>query len=130
DVVAHVVGDHGRVARVVLGNARFDLADEVRADVGRFRVDAAADAGEQAHEARPERETDEGFHRVAESEEQEEHHEETADTKQPNPTTAGPATASPATAPPLKARPRARLRPPRAAWATRTFARTATCMPT
>ena len=34
DVVADVVGDHGRVARVVLGDARLDLADEVGADVG------------------------------------------------------------------------------------------------
>ena len=34
DVVAHVVGDHGRVARVVLGDAGLDLADDVGADVG------------------------------------------------------------------------------------------------
>ena len=35
DVVADVVlGDDRRVARIVLGNAGFDLADEVRADVG------------------------------------------------------------------------------------------------
>ena len=34
DVVADVVGDRGRVARVVLGDARLDLADEVGADVG------------------------------------------------------------------------------------------------
>ena len=47
DVVADVVGDGGRVAGVVLGNARFDLADEVGADVGGLGVDAAADAGEQ-----------------------------------------------------------------------------------
>ena len=32
---------------VVLGDARLDLADEVGPDVGRLRVDAAADAGEQ-----------------------------------------------------------------------------------
>ncbi len=47
DVVADVVGDGGRVARVVLGDAGFDLADQVGADVGRLGEDAAADAGEQ-----------------------------------------------------------------------------------
>ena len=48
-VVAHVVGDGGRVARVVLRNARFDLAHEVGSHVGRLRVDAAAHTGEQSH---------------------------------------------------------------------------------
>ena len=47
DVVAHVVGDHRRVARIVLRNTGFDLADEVGADIGGLRVDAAADACEQ-----------------------------------------------------------------------------------
>jgi hypothetical protein len=47
DVVADVVRDHGRVARIVLGNAGLDLADEVGADVGGLGVDAAADAREQ-----------------------------------------------------------------------------------
>ena len=47
DVVAHVVGDGGRVAGVVLGDALLDLADEVGADVGRLGEDAAADSHEQ-----------------------------------------------------------------------------------
>ena len=34
DVVADVVGDHRRVARVVFGDAGLDLADQVSADVG------------------------------------------------------------------------------------------------
>ena len=38
DVVADVVGDHHRVVRVVLVDARLDLADEIGADVGRLRV--------------------------------------------------------------------------------------------
>ena len=38
DVVAHVVGDDRRVVRVVLVDARLDLADEVGADVGRLGV--------------------------------------------------------------------------------------------
>ena len=47
DIVADVVGDGGRVARVVFGDAGFDFSDQVGADVGRFGEDAAADAGEQ-----------------------------------------------------------------------------------
>ncbi len=46
-VVAHVVGDDSRVAGIVLGNTRLDLAHEVGADVGGLRVDAAADTREQ-----------------------------------------------------------------------------------
>ena len=42
DVVADVVGDGRRVARIILGNAGFDLADEVGADVGALGEDAAA----------------------------------------------------------------------------------------
>ncbi len=58
DVVAHQVGDHGRVARVVLGDAGLDLADQVGADVGGLGVDAAAELGEQRHEAGAEAEAD------------------------------------------------------------------------
>ena len=46
DVVAHVVGDHCRVPRIVLRNPGLDLADEVGPDVGRLRIDAAAEASE------------------------------------------------------------------------------------
>ena len=59
DVVADVVGDGGRVARVVLGNAGFDLADEVGADVGCLGEDAAADAQEQGQQRAAETEPDE-----------------------------------------------------------------------
>ena len=58
-VVAHVVGDRGRVARVVLGDAGLDLADEVGADVGRLGEDAAADAQEQREQRATEPEADE-----------------------------------------------------------------------
>jgi hypothetical protein len=58
DVVPHVVGDGGRVARVVFGNAGFDLSDEVRADVGRLREDAAADTQEQREQRPTEPEAD------------------------------------------------------------------------
>ena len=59
DVVADVVGDRGRVARVVLGDAGLDLADEVGADVGRLGEDAAADAEEQGEQRPAEAEADE-----------------------------------------------------------------------
>jgi hypothetical protein len=45
-VVTDVVGDRRGVARVVLGDALLDLADQVGADVGRLGEDAAADAHE------------------------------------------------------------------------------------
>jgi hypothetical protein len=50
DVVADEICDDRRVAGVVLGDARLDLADEVRADVGRLGVDAAAELCEERHE--------------------------------------------------------------------------------
>ena len=60
DVVADVVGDGGRVARVVLGDAGLDLADEVGADVGGLGEDAAADAEEQGEQRAAEPEADRG----------------------------------------------------------------------
>ena len=59
DVVAHVVGDGGRVAGVVLGDARLDLADQVGADVGGLGEDAAADPQEQGEQRATEPEADE-----------------------------------------------------------------------
>ena len=56
DVVADVVGDRGRVARVVLGDALLDLADQVRADVGGLGEDAAADTHEHREQRRAEAE--------------------------------------------------------------------------
>ena len=58
DVVAHVVGDGGRVAGVVLGDAGLDLAHEVGADVGRLGEDAAADPEEQGEQRAAEAEAD------------------------------------------------------------------------
>ena len=58
DVVADEVGDDRRVARVVLGDAGLDLADQVGADVGGLGVDAAAELGEERHEAGAEAEAD------------------------------------------------------------------------
>ena len=58
-VVAHVVGDGGRVAGVVLGDAGLDLAHQVGADVGRLGEDAAADPQEQGQQRAAEAEADE-----------------------------------------------------------------------
>ena len=54
DVVTDVVGDRRGVARVVLGDALLDLADQVGADVSRLGEDAAADT----HEHREQRGTE------------------------------------------------------------------------
>ena len=65
DVVADVVGDGGRVARVVLGDARLDLADEVGADVGGLGEDAAADPHEHREQGGAEAEALEDLRGVA-----------------------------------------------------------------
>ena len=46
-VVADVVRDDAGIARIVLGNARLDLAHQIGADVRCLGVDAAPDPGEQ-----------------------------------------------------------------------------------
>ena len=43
-VVAHVIRNRRRIAWIVLGDSRLHLTHEVRADIRRLRVDAAADA--------------------------------------------------------------------------------------
>ena len=58
DVVAHVVGDRGGVAGVVLGDALLDLAHEVGAHVGGLREDAAADPHEHREQRAAEPEAD------------------------------------------------------------------------
>ena len=58
DVVADVVGDHRGVARVVLGDPRLDLADEVGADVGRLGEDSAAEPREDRDQRATEAEAD------------------------------------------------------------------------
>ncbi len=46
DIVTDVVGDGGRVARIIFRNAGFDLADQIAADVGTLGEDTAAETGE------------------------------------------------------------------------------------
>ena len=64
DVVADVVRDRRGVARIVLGDAGLDLADQVAADVGRLGVDAAAHAHEKRRQRAAEAEPDQHLHRV------------------------------------------------------------------
>jgi len=64
NVVANQVGHHTGVARIVLGNAGFYLADEIGADVGRLGVDAAAELCEERHEAGTESHADDKERRV------------------------------------------------------------------
>ena len=58
DVVADVVGDHRGIARIVLGNAGLDLADEVGTDVRALGEDAAAQAREDRDQRAAEGEAD------------------------------------------------------------------------
>ena len=51
-VVAHVIGNGGGVAGIILRDAGFDLADQVGADVGRLGEDTATHTGEQRHRGR------------------------------------------------------------------------------
>ena len=60
DVVSDVVRDDGRVPRIVLGYSRLDLSYQVCADVGGLGVDAAAQPGENRHQARAECEAHQG----------------------------------------------------------------------
>ena len=65
DIVADVVGDGGRVARIVLGDAGFDLADEIAADIGALGEDAAAEPGEDGDERGAEAESDQRIDHLA-----------------------------------------------------------------
>ena len=61
-IVAHVVGDHRRIARIVLGDALFHLADQIGADIGRLGEDAAAHAREQCNGRSAKAESGNDFH--------------------------------------------------------------------
>ena len=58
DVVAHVVGDGGGVAGIVLGDAGLDLADQVGAHVGGLGENPAPDSHEQGQQRPAEAEAD------------------------------------------------------------------------
>ena len=70
DVVTDVVGDRRRVTRVILGDARLDLPDQVGTDVCRLGEDPAAQTGEdgdqRATEAQADQRVDGGLGAVVE----------------------------------------------------------------
>ena len=57
DIVADKVRNYRRVARIVFGNACLDLADQVRAHIRGFGIDAAAQLREERYQRRAESET-------------------------------------------------------------------------
>ena len=62
-VVANVVCDRCRVARIIFFETLLDLAHKVRPDVSRFGVDPAAESREHADETSPEGETNQTIDR-------------------------------------------------------------------
>jgi len=60
-VVAHVVSDHGRVARIVFRNAGFHLAHQVGADVSTFGEDATAQPRKDRNQRRAECQPEHGL---------------------------------------------------------------------
>jgi len=64
DVVADVIRDHRGIARIVLGDARLDLADEIGADVSALGEDTAAQAREDGDQGAAEGEAHEGPQRI------------------------------------------------------------------
>ena len=64
-IVADIVGDHRGVARVVLGDAGFDLADQVGADIGALGENAAAEPREDGDQRRAEGKRDERLQHAA-----------------------------------------------------------------
>ena len=59
DIVSDVIGDYRRIARIVFRDSGFDFSDQVGADVGGFRINAAAKTSEDRDQRAPERKTDE-----------------------------------------------------------------------
>ena len=73
DVVADVVRDHGRIARIVLGDARLDFSHKIGAHVGALGEDAAAQPREDRDQRGAEAEPDQRFqHRAGVEPEQQE----------------------------------------------------------
>ena len=62
DVVAHVIGNRCRIARIIFLEAFLDLAHEIGAHIRRFRVNAAAESRENADQARAQCQSDQAGH--------------------------------------------------------------------
>jgi hypothetical protein len=65
NVVADIVSDGRRIARIVLRNAGLDLADEIGADIGALGEDAAAKTREDRYQGGAEAEGDKRIDRLA-----------------------------------------------------------------
>ena len=65
DIVADIVGDGRGIARIVLGNPGFDLADEIGANIGTLGENAAAKTSEDRDERGAEAQRDERVDRLA-----------------------------------------------------------------
>ncbi len=65
DIVADIVGDGGGIARIVFGNAGFDLTDHIAADIGALGENAAAETGENGDQRCAEAERDQRIHNHA-----------------------------------------------------------------
>ena len=60
DVIADIIGNNGRIARIVFRQAERHFADEVGTDIRRLRKNTAARLGKQRHGAGAEAETQHG----------------------------------------------------------------------
>ena len=50
NIITYVIRNRGRVARVVLRNARFNFTDQIGSNIRRLGVDAAPHTGKKRHE--------------------------------------------------------------------------------
>ncbi len=82
NVVANEVGDHGRVAGIVFGDASLNLADEIGAYIGRFGVNAAAKLREEGYQGCAKAKADQFIGRGLRMLEAAEEEEEDADAEQ------------------------------------------------
>ena len=58
DIIADVIGDRGRIARIIFFETALDFSDKIRADVRGFCVNTAAESRENADQTRAQGETD------------------------------------------------------------------------
>ena len=76
-VVAYVIRDHGRIARVILRDSQLHLARQIRRHVGRLRKDTAARLGKEGQRTRPKGEAQK--HRGVRRKHQHRHHAQQAE---------------------------------------------------
>lgn len=67
-VVANIIGNNGRVTRIVLRNIHFHLAYKVGADIGSLGVNAASNTSEEGNGTSTKAKTGEGIHGIDQGE--------------------------------------------------------------